>query len=46
MPPIPELDGQRLMSLNWIDAKNAEMYQVGLMKDDKMSVIDEEKEEV
>lgn len=46
MPPIPELDGQRLMSLNWIDAKNAEMYQVGLMKDDKLSVIDEEKEEV
>ncbi len=46
MPPIPELDGQRLMSLNWIDAKNAEMYQVGLLKDDKMSVIDEEKEEV
>ena len=46
MPPIPELDGQRLMSLNWIDAKNAEMYQVGLLKDNKMSVIDEEKEEV
>lgn len=28
--PLPELEGKRYMSLNWIDADNAEKYQVGL----------------
>lgn len=44
--PLPELEGKRFMSLNWIDANNASQYQVG--KDDKVNVdiVDEEKEEV
>ena len=28
--PLPELEGKRYMSLNWIDANNADQYQVGL----------------
>lgn len=43
--PLPELEGKRYMSLNWIDANNAEAYQVGL-KDAKIDVVDEDKEEV
>ena len=27
--PLPELEGKRFMSLNWIDANNAAAYQVG-----------------
>lgn len=27
--PLPELEGKRYMSLNWIDANNADQYQVG-----------------
>ena len=27
--PLPELEGKRYMSLNWIDANNADVYQVG-----------------
>lgn len=27
--PLPELEGKRYMSLNWIDAANADQYQVG-----------------
>ncbi len=42
--PLPELEGKRYMSLNWIDANNADQYQVG--KDTKVEVIDEEKQEV
>ena len=40
--PLPELEGKRYMSLNWIDANNAEEYQVGKVNVD---VVDEEKEE-
>jgi hypothetical protein len=40
--PLPELEGKRYMSLNWIDANNAEQYQVGKVNVD---VVDEEKEE-
>lgn len=29
LQPLPELEGQRYMSLNWIDANNADAYQVG-----------------
>ena len=41
--PLPELAGKRYMSLNWIDANNANAYQVG--KDDNVNVdvIDESK---
>jgi phage portal protein BeeE len=41
--PLPELEGKRYMSLNWIDANSAEEYQVG--KNTKVEVIDEEKTE-
>jgi HK97 family phage portal protein len=40
--PLPELEGKRYMSLNWIDANNASEYQVGKVNVD---VVDEEKEE-
>ena len=44
--PLPELEGVRYMSLNWIDAKNADQYQVGLANGDvKTEVIDENKTE-
>lgn len=40
--PLPELEGKRYMSLNWIDANNASQYQVGKVNVD---VVDEEKQE-
>ena len=40
--PLPELEGKRYMSLNWIDAENADQYQVGKVNVD---VVDEEKQE-
>ena len=40
--PLPELEGKRFMSLNWIDANNADQYQVGKVNVD---VVDEEKQE-
>jgi HK97 family phage portal protein len=45
--PLKELEGVRLMSLNWIDANNAQQYQLGLEKA-KPEVVDveETKEEV
>lgn len=44
MMPLPELEGKRYMSLNWIDAQNAAQYQVGLTDPDevKVDVVDEE----
>lgn len=42
LQPLPELAGKRLMSLNWIEADQANQYQVGRVNVD---VIDEEKEE-
>lgn len=39
--PLPELVGKRYMSLNWIDANNAQQYQVG-----NVDVVDEMKEDV
>ena len=41
--PLPELEGKRYMSLNWIDANNADQYQVGNVNVD---VVDETKDEV
>lgn len=41
--PLPELEGKRYMSLNWIDANDASQYQVGK---ENVDVVDEEKEEV
>lgn len=44
--PLPELEGQRYMSLNWIDSKNAAQYQVGLVKGkEKVDIVDESKTE-
>lgn len=40
--PLPELEGKRYMSLNWIDANNAAAYQVG----ENVDVVDEVKEDV
>ena len=40
--PLPELEGKRYMSLNWIDANNADQYQVGKVNVD---VVDENKTE-
>lgn len=44
--PLPELEGKRYMSLNWIDANNADQYQVGKNANVNIDVVDEEKEEV
>ena len=41
--PLPELEGRRYMSLNWINAANADAYQVGA---ENVEVVDEEKEEI
>ena len=43
LQPLPELDGVRLMSLNWIDANNAAQYQIG--KNVNVDVVDENKTE-
>lgn len=42
LKPLPELEGKRYMSLNWIDANNASAYQVGTVNVD---VVDENKNE-
>lgn len=39
--PLPELEGKRYMSLNWINADDASQYQTGKVNVD---VVDEEKE--
>lgn len=44
--PMPELEGKRFMSLNWIDANNADQYQVGKNENVNVDIVDEEKEEV
>lgn len=40
--PLPELEGKRYMSLNWIDADNAAQYQTG--KNVNVDIVDEQKE--
>ena len=44
--PLPELEGKRYMSLNWIDANNAAQYQVGNNQNVNVDIVDEEKQEV
>lgn len=44
LKPLPELEGMRYMSLNWINANNADEYQVGGKVN--VDVVDETKEEV
>lgn len=41
--PLPELEGKRYMSLNWVDADMANEYQLGKVNVD---VVDEEKEDI
>lgn len=43
--PLPELEGKRYMSLNWIDANNAAAYQVGL-ENSNVDIVDEVKTNV
>lgn len=43
LQPLPELEGKRYMSLNWVDADVASDYQLGKVKVD---VVDEEKEDM
>lgn len=40
--PLPELEGKRYMSLNWVEADKAAQYQLGKINVD---VVDEEREE-
>lgn len=44
--PLPELEGKRYMSLNWIDAENASQYQVGENGKVNVDIVDENKEEM
>ena len=41
LKPLPELEGKRYMSLNWIDAANAAQYQTG--EKINVDVVDENK---
>lgn len=43
--PLPELEGKRYMSLNWVDADMANKYQMGKVGNVQMDVIDEAKQE-
>ena len=42
--PLPELEGKRYMSLNWINADDATQYQTG--KNTKVDIVDETKEDI
>lgn len=44
--PLPELEGKRYMSLNWINADDASQYQTGKTNNVHVDVVDEEKEEM
>lgn len=41
--PLTELEGKRYMSLNWIDADKAALYQTGK---ENIDIVDEEKEDI
>lgn len=45
LAPLPELEGKRYMSLNWVDADMASQYQMGKVGNVQMKVIDESKDE-
>ena len=42
--PLPELEGKRYMSLNWIDANDASRYQTGI--NETVDIVDEEKQTI
>lgn len=43
--PMPELEGKRYMSLNWVEADLAAQYQVGAAKNASVDIVDEDKQE-
>lgn len=43
--PLPELAGKRYQSLNWVSSDLAAQYQTNGMKDTKIDVVDETKQE-
>ena len=43
--PMPELEGKRYMSLNWVEADLAAQYQVGAEDNVNVDIVDENKEE-
>ena len=43
--PLPELEGKRYMSLNWVEADMAAQYQMGKVGNVQMDVVDESKDE-
>lgn len=45
LQPLPELEGKRYMSLNWVDASMASQYQMGKVGNVQMDVVDETKTE-
>ena len=45
LQPLPELEGKRYMSLNWVDADMASQYQLGKVGNVQMDVVDENKDE-
>lgn len=42
LSPLPELEGKRFMSLNWINAENADQYQVGKVNVDVVDKTEED----
>ena len=42
--PLPELEGKRYMSLNWVNADKAEQYQLG--ENSQVDIVDETKEDM
>ena len=42
--PLPELEGKRYMSLNWVDADKAAQYQLG--DNARIDIVDEEREDI
>lgn len=43
--PMPELEGKRYMSLNWVEADLAAQYQVGAANNASVDIVDESKQE-
>jgi phage portal protein BeeE len=46
LSPLPELAGQRYMSLNWVSADIASQYQMGKVGEVNIDIVDEEKEDI
>ena len=42
LKPLPELEGKRYMSLNWIDANSANQYQIGNDANVNVDIVDKE----